>query len=98
MKCTDLGAGHDWELVPTKHLVGWKPEEGNVRLLWACPCGEFRWTSYAEQGALSVITENSAAGPTISGAANYEGAPLTREDIQAMVDRWKEPEGRPEWA
>ena len=53
MKCTDdldrsvngVLIGHDWVLVDfmlveqSAHLE---------RVLWACPCGEFKWTGYAE--------------------------------------------------
>lgn len=43
--------GHDWVLVSGRGgvalevMVGGKEQ---LRLLWACPCGEFKWTSYAE--------------------------------------------------
>lgn len=59
MKCTaendDWRKGHDWVLVSGRGgvvlevVVGGKEQ---LKLLWACPCGEFKWTSYAdwEQG------------------------------------------------
>lgn len=45
MKCSKLSGGHDWALVPQPE-VAWHMQ--SVKLLWACPCGEFRWTGYAE--------------------------------------------------
>ena len=52
MRCTtqpgdiDPAYGHDWVLVSFDayaHIA-----EPGIKLLWACPCGEFRWTSYTE--------------------------------------------------
>ena len=53
MKCTMdqhdfVGeAGHDWTLVPAEVFLE-NPLTATEGLLWACPCGEFKWTSYAE--------------------------------------------------
>ena len=49
---------HDWVLVSADPRVEVTDMERNMmrehgrELLWACPCGEFKWTSYAdwEQG------------------------------------------------
>ncbi|MCH7577396.1 MAG: hypothetical protein IH822_06335 [Chloroflexi bacterium] len=52
MKCTfgvdaDAGlTGHDWVLVANRSAD--ITVDNDKGLLWACPCGEFRWTSYAE--------------------------------------------------
>ena len=50
MKClahiTDNPDGHDWVLVPDPQPF-YTVMESN-KLLWACPCSEFKWTSYAE--------------------------------------------------
>ena len=51
MKCTMdqhdfVGeAGHDWVLVPPTHV---NPKGSVEGLLWACPCSEFKLTSYSE--------------------------------------------------
>lgn len=52
MKCTagketPLGVvgDHDWVLVPPAHV---NPKGSVEGLLWACPCSEFKWTSYTE--------------------------------------------------
>ena len=47
MKCANINLSHDWVLVP-KEFAQVKPGTRAEGLLWACPCGEFRWTSYAE--------------------------------------------------
>ena len=50
MKCTaendDWRAGHDWVLVANRSAD--ITVDNDKGLLWACPCGEFKWTSYAE--------------------------------------------------
>ncbi len=38
--------GHHWVLVPRENLKDWRTPQG--KLLWACPCGEFKWTNCAE--------------------------------------------------
>lgn len=40
--CPNCGR-FDWVLV--EHIPA---AAGSYRILWACPCGEFKWTSYAE--------------------------------------------------
>ena len=58
MKCVaNVGKarGHDWALVSASpHIEHTSVERNMVRdsaleALWACPCGEFKWTSYAER-------------------------------------------------
>ena len=50
MKCNaendDWRAGHDWVLVANRSAD--ITVDNDKGLLWACPCGEFKWTSYAE--------------------------------------------------
>ena len=53
MKCTygketPLGivGEHDWVLVPRPPSA--YMDDAPENLLWACPCGEFKWTSYAD--------------------------------------------------
>lgn len=62
MKClahiTDNPEGHDWVLVV--HEL-----EGGHKLLWACPCSEFKWTSYAEwEGRETATPEHPDRAPT----------------------------------
>ncbi|KKL88505.1 hypothetical protein LCGC14_1924030 [marine sediment metagenome] len=76
MRCADLATaagdtGHDWVLVPQEYADSVSAEGGQrhwTHILWACPCGEFRWTSYVEREGCetpkwSVITEHEAATP-----------------------------------
>ncbi len=48
-KETPLGitGGHDWVLVRRGELAE-TLGPAKAKLLWACPCSEFKWTSYAE--------------------------------------------------
>lgn len=53
MRCTadretPLGVtgDHDWVLVSRRSAEA--VVDGGHDLLWGCPCGEFRWTSYAD--------------------------------------------------
>ena len=42
------GDGHDWVLVLRQDYTMLTGEYNTGKLLWACPCGEFKWTSYTE--------------------------------------------------
>lgn len=48
-KATALGVtgDHDWVLVQ-EPLLPWEVAARAGKLLWACPCEAFKWTSYAE--------------------------------------------------
>ena len=87
MKCTMdqhdfVGeAGHDWVLVAPR---AWTPESGSVvdKLLWACPCDEFKWTSYAEwaeRQTVTVVDDKPAENP--------EEAERRREELRAWHKR-----------
>ena len=59
MKCTGehddwREGGHDWVLVAWHHGLLAQSGAGG-ELLWACPCGEFRWTSYADWEQAAII-------------------------------------------
>ncbi len=64
MKCTNgalsIGErpdGHDWVLVPNPQ-PSYTVMESN-KLLWACPCDAFKWTSYAEWDRAHPIRDNT---------------------------------------
>lgn len=45
--------------------VLWASGPVSPRLLWACPCGEFQWTSYAEwEGCETATPEHPDRAPT----------------------------------
>ena len=76
-KETPLGivGGHDWVLAfPPEALSVSDGKPKALSLLWACPCGEFRWTNYAEweKAQEPTITDNTISGTTdgisVSGA------------------------------
>ena len=69
MKClahiTGNPDGHDWVLVPAAGHQDIVSLGTSRQLLWACPCGEFKWTSYAEWEKSREIAEPAkATGPT----------------------------------
>ena len=62
MKClahiTDNPEGHDWVLVANRSAD--ITVDNDKGLLWACPCGEFKWTSYAEWEAAKASQDRDA--------------------------------------
>ena len=85
MKCTFTNVfgvdGHDWVLVHTEMDMRRDYARRPTDLLWACPCGEFKWTSYAEwergreippQGAYQ---SPEALDPAASHKRPYEASP-----------------------
>ncbi len=77
MKCTfgkekteSIFGSHDWVLVPQEYADSVSAEGGKrhwTHVLWACPCGEFRWTSYADwaKSPADGFAETANAGDSV---------------------------------
>lgn len=69
MKCTDGKQYsmdvHSWVLVPQELRIG--TIDQLQKFLWACPCGEFKWTSYAEWETRPKPQQQSAGGTVTQG-------------------------------
>lgn len=57
--------GHDWVLVSRGSAE--EVVHADSGLLWACPCGEFRWTSYAKWEARPKPEQQRPGGNVTQG-------------------------------
>lgn len=75
MKCVaNVGKarGHDWELLQEDRQY---PLGTGNQLLWACPCGQFQWTSYAEWEKRQGDTNERERDAIFGGGAKLQDVP-----------------------
>ena len=78
------GYSHDWVLVSNPRDF----DEVEInKLLWACPCGEFKWTSYAEWDAAKRDKELADLGR--EHPVGTAGIEMTPEKWQEAVNHMK---------
>ena len=97
MKCVNTPAGHDWVLVPQDDTDYFAQGGAGIehKLLWACPCGEFKWTSYAEweKGQeMEVMTSNPNQGESTAAGHIIDDIPASgpgeEQRRRVKLEKW----------